>query len=108
MARYTFVVLTNPTAGKEDEFNRWYDEVHVPEVLMVPGFTGASRLRLVPGEDPQPAHRYLALYEIDSDDPQAVLTELQRRVTAGEIAMTDALDMNVSANLFALTGNWTA
>jgi hypothetical protein len=25
MAKYTFVVMTNPTTGKEAEFNEWYN-----------------------------------------------------------------------------------
>lgn len=108
MARYTFVVLTNPAEGKEEEFNRWYDEVHVPEVLMVPGFTGASRHRVAPLSEAASAHRYLALYEMETDDPSAVLAELHRRVGAGEIAMSDALGSDVTATLFGETGSWQA
>jgi hypothetical protein len=37
MGKYTFVVMTNPTAGKEDEFNEWYNKQHIPDVLNVPG-----------------------------------------------------------------------
>jgi hypothetical protein len=107
MARYTFVVFTTPAEGKEEEFNRWYDEVHVPEVLMVPGFTGASRLVFTPTDHAEPRHRYLALYQIESDDPQVVLAELGRRVQAGEIHMSDALG-EANATLYAETGNWQA
>ncbi|MGD1257001.1 hypothetical protein ACKUT9_22505 [Mycobacterium seoulense] len=37
MTGHRFVVLSNPIEGKDDAFNKWYDEVHVPEVLDVPG-----------------------------------------------------------------------
>lgn len=50
----------NPPAGREDEFHAWYEDVHVPSRLAVPGFHRATRYRAVEGE---PAH--LAVYELD-------------------------------------------
>ncbi len=35
-------ILTNPIDGEEDTFNKWYDEVHVPDVLDVPGVVAAQ------------------------------------------------------------------
>lgn len=32
MAKYTFIVMTNSTAGKEAEFNEWYNQQHIPDV----------------------------------------------------------------------------
>jgi hypothetical protein len=51
----------------EHEFNRYYDESHVPNLLRVPGYVSGRRFRLV--DDPSLAHhnmrpQYLALYEI--------------------------------------------
>ena len=37
------LVFSNATDGRDEEFNTWYDEVHVPEVLEVDGVSGASR-----------------------------------------------------------------
>lgn len=50
----------NPPVGREDEFEAWYEEVHVPSRLAVPGFVRATRYRAVEGE---PSH--LAVYELD-------------------------------------------
>ena len=36
MSRYLFVVMTNSGEGKDAEFNRWYDNQHIPDVLRVP------------------------------------------------------------------------
>lgn len=52
----------NPPKGREGEFEAWYEEVHVPSRLAVPGFRRATRYRAVEGE---PAH--LAVYELDLD-----------------------------------------
>jgi len=107
MARYTYVVHTNPSEGQEEEYNRWYDEVHIPEVLQVPGFVSASRLAIAQ-PDAEAPYRYLALYEMETDDPDAVLAELNRRVGAGEIGMTDALGQPLSAVLFRETRSWAS
>ena len=44
----------------EDEFNRWYEQEHIPEKLEVPGFRSARRFQADDG-----ASRYLAVYELD-------------------------------------------
>ena len=46
MTKYTFVVMTNASEGKEEEFNRWYNQHHIPDVLNVPGFVSGQRFRL--------------------------------------------------------------
>lgn len=91
-----FLVFTNPTEGREDEYNQWYDEVHVPDVVAVPGVKSAQRYQLAPsgseGGDTPPTHRYLAVYEIDGD-PAKVLAEFSRRVETGEMPLSDTLDL---------------
>jgi hypothetical protein len=104
MAKYTFVVMTNPTAGKEDEFNEWYDKQHIPDVLNVPGFVSGQRFRIADaqmGGEASKAHKYLALYEIETDDLAGVLKELRARGGTPEIVPSDAIDMkNVGAFVF--------
>jgi hypothetical protein len=90
-----FLVFTNPVAGRDDEYNTWYDEVHLGDVRRVPGVVDAKRYELVPtGGDgaPAPAHRYLAVYELDRDGA-AVLAELVKRAGGPEMRMSEALDL---------------
>jgi hypothetical protein len=47
----------------EAEFNRWYNEKHLPEVLACPGFVSAARYECTQGEP-----RYIAVYELESED----------------------------------------
>ena len=69
MAKYNFVVLTNPTQGKEAEYNDWYNNIHIPDVLNVKGMVGAQRFRLADQQmGGKPQHSYLALYEIETDN----------------------------------------
>jgi Domain of unknown function (DUF4286) len=54
------VVVVDVLPEHEDEFNRWYDEEHIPEKRATPGFRSARRFR----SHDRPG-RYLALYELD-------------------------------------------
>lgn len=93
MRKFKFLVFTNARDGRDAEFNRWYDDVHLGEVVAVAGFTGAERyaIRPQPG-DPEPAHRYLAIYDIESDDVSKTLTGLMERGAQGGFRMSDSLD----------------
>ena len=106
-----FVVLSNPIEGEDDTFNKWYDEVHVPEVLEVPGVVAAQRYDLaeldipddedLPTQLPPPTHRYLVIYELDRA-PQAVMAEFLDRVMTGKLSLGETLDLTT----VSLTG-WT-
>ncbi|HEY8523377.1 MAG TPA: hypothetical protein VIL48_00340 [Acidimicrobiales bacterium] len=92
-AEHLMVVFTNAAAGREDEFNEWYDTVHIPEVTAAMGITTVTRYEAGerPDIDPRPAppFRYLALYDL-GDDPLGALTRLaQVRPT---LTPSDALD----------------
>jgi len=46
--------------NREDEFNRWYNSSHIPDVVnMFPACLGASRFKVVDGDG---SHQYIALY----------------------------------------------
>jgi hypothetical protein len=104
MAKYTFVVLTNPVPGKEAEYNEWYNKQHLPDVLNIPGMVCAQRFRLA--ED-QPAvekktHKYLALYEIETNDLPGVFKELASRNGTADMVMSESIDIkNANAAVFA-------
>ena len=55
------MVWADVPANKEDEFNRWYNEEHVPERLAVPGFLSGARYEAVKG-----GPKHLACYELES------------------------------------------
>ena len=58
-----FLVYTDIPAQHEDEFNKWYNEEHLPELLAVPGILDAARYVAVKG-----GPKYLAAYELESVD----------------------------------------
>jgi hypothetical protein len=81
--------FSNPAEGREDDFNTWYDDVHIADVLKVPGIVSAQRYALAPGA--RNAHRYLAVYEVDGD-PTAAAKALFAGLKSGDIPMSDTID----------------
>jgi len=80
MARAIVLVFTNcADPAREQEFNEWYDNTHVPDILETPGFVGATRYELV--GDPGPGQgKYLAIYQVETDDFPSTMAGLQQRV----------------------------
>lgn len=102
MARHHLLAFTNPAPGREAEFNRWYDEQHVPDLLAVPGFLSAQRFHLTDAAgEGNPGWSYLALYEIESDDPDALMAEVRARLGTGAMPISDALDSTTPKGLLA-------
>jgi hypothetical protein len=63
VARMAFIVWSTPHAGREDEFNRWYDEVHLPDSVANGSFTAMHRYEAVgPGYRAAP---FLSIAEAD-------------------------------------------
>lgn len=101
MGHFRYVVLSNPVEGREDEYNRWYTEQHLPDVLRVPGFVAAQRFR-VAGDASGLAHRYLAIYEIESEDIDRTLADLASRAGTPAMPISEALDTStISATAYA-------
>jgi len=83
MHQSILMVYTDVDPEQEEDFNRWYDEVHLPDLLQIDGFVGARRYKLS-GPAPralQPASRYLAIYELASDDTRAMMKRLGEEMT---------------------------
>ena len=79
MDKVIFIVESNCADPlKEDEFNEWYNKTHLPDVLETPEIVRAVRNeRIAPSEGQA---KYLALYEIEADDLQAVMKALGENI----------------------------
>ena len=95
MAKGLFLAWLNPVDDDHDaELNVWYDGTHIAEVrAAIPSITAVHRYRTagLPGGQ-QPAHRYLAVYEMDSADIAAAAQALAAAGSEGRMQMTDAID----------------
>lgn len=87
MGKKQLFAYTNAMPGKDDEFNRWYDEQHLKDVLKVPGIIAAQRFTINSEK-----FRYLTIYELDTDNVDGVMAELRSRGGTDRMPMTDAMD----------------
>jgi hypothetical protein len=92
MARYNIIVMSNPVAGREDEFNDWYTQTHIMDLLKCPGVITAQRFKTVDSHSPNAAQRYMARYEVETTDLAATMAEIQSRLGGPQMPMTDAFD----------------
>lgn len=91
MTKGIFIALTNAVAGKEDAFNVWYDNHHLPDVLACPGIVSAQRMDVLNFDGNRASHNYVAVYGLEHVDPVGAVEEVFRRFYEGEMTETDAL-----------------
>lgn len=92
MTKYKMVLMTRPIEGREQEYNDWYENVHLKDVTAVHGVKSAQRFRLaqsLPGQDAMP---YAAIYDIETDDIKGVFKAIQTGAQSGQISVSEALD----------------
>jgi hypothetical protein len=92
MPRYAYVIFSKAVHGQEAEYNRWYTEQHVGDVLRVPGVLAAQRFRLAQPDNGAPAP-YLAVYEIENDDIRQTLAQIASRAGTPDMPISPALDV---------------
>ena len=56
------VVTATIDPAVEEPWNRWFNDVHLPEIAACPGFRSAQRYI---SDEPQ-GRRYISIYELDS------------------------------------------
>jgi len=126
MAKALLFVFTNPASAEEEaEYNEWYEAIHLGELLeYVPGIIAASRYtvqdlsrRSAPGftegdaDVPLFPQRYAAIYEIEADDPEAVVRSIRVKSAEGRFRMSPALDRSATPPAMVLltpTGSTTS
>jgi hypothetical protein len=95
VAKALMVTYSRPASpDQEDEYNDWYDNTHLPDILCVPGVVSARRFKLSRAQIGEPdgsLPEYVAVYDLDAPDIQALLDRLRTRRDKGEIYFSDAL-----------------
>ena len=93
MAKFKLIAFNNPVEGREDEYNDWYSNTHLADVLRVPGFLTGQRFRLASAQKPGSEQRwkYAAVYDCEADSAQDLLDALAARLGGPELPVSDAL-----------------
>lgn len=80
MEKWLLVAESNCTdPSREKEFDQWYDNVHVPDTLETPGFIRATRYEA--SNQAEGRGRFLALYEVETEDIGQTMASLGENVT---------------------------
>ena len=101
MSRKKLIVLSNAVEGREADFNQWYTNRHLADVLKVPGFVAAQRFE-IQGDPVQGARwRYFALYDVEHDNPDEAIAELTSRVGTAAMPMSDSMSEAMICALYS-------
>jgi hypothetical protein len=79
MAKYLFFAFSDCKDPKrEKEYTEWYSNMHIPDMLQVPGMIKATRWEAAePKKGMQ--RKYLALYEFETDSIPQFNADVQKR-----------------------------
>jgi len=104
--RGVLVALANcKDPAREEEFNRWYDQVHLGDVTGFGVFANPSRYVNVQPQPGQP--KYAAIYETDQEDLKGAIRALFAKAREWEEQgrMIDVLEV-ASIGLYERIGEW--
>jgi hypothetical protein len=92
--------MTKHVVGREAEYNDWYSNQHLRDVLKVPGFKTAQRFKLAP-DDESAQFRYLAIYEFEAESAADAAASLQKIAGTLDMVISEGMDMqNVSVQIW--------
>ncbi|MCK9542594.1 MAG: hypothetical protein M0R03_11260 [Novosphingobium sp.] len=83
-------VLINPVAGREDDFNDWYTNVHIRDVMRFAGSIRVQRLIAAEIQVQTPSHKYFTIY--DTFDPALLSLEHKQAMGTRRMVVTHAHD----------------
>jgi len=100
VAPHLMVVLSNARPGQDEEFNRWYSDVHMIETIdKLEGFASAQRFQLADLDAAPPCpYRYLAIYEIPGDQLDTAYAQFRWQRQERAAALADGRDPVVSVS----------
>jgi hypothetical protein len=100
IANYVVLALTNPVEGREEEYNKWYNEVAVPVYKTIRGFEHLGRFRLadVPKQFDFAADskwKYLSLYRFSTENYDELVKNVEETIRNSEnYYFSDGIDHN--------------
>lgn len=101
--KHLIAVLAEPTPGKEAEFDDYYENLHLDEVLATTGWDTAQRFVLTDEAGQKCPQKHLALYEVEADSPKDIVRTLNE--TRSQRQQSDALNRRTAALwVFSATG----
>jgi len=100
--RYVMLVFANPIPGKEGEFNDWYTNTHMGDLVQLPGWMGAQRFRIITSVIPRPSvagysHGYLIIWDLEDNEANAALARMTAAIAGGKSRLGAAFNYTPGA-----------
>lgn len=76
MRRFKLLVFSEPFEGQEDQYNEWYTRRHLADICALEGFASAQRFKLHSVSMGTTLNRYMAIYDVETDDPDRVIENM--------------------------------
>jgi hypothetical protein len=100
--RYVMLVFANPIPGREAEFNDWYTNTHMGDLVQLQGWMGAQRFRIVTNVQPRPSqagytHGYLIIWDLEETDANAALGRMTAAISGGKSRLGAAFNYTPGA-----------
>lgn len=111
MPRAIMLAFTEPQdPSQDDDYNNWYDNKHLHDVVNVPGVVSATRYKLAQGIELLPGaqgvpQRYLAIYEIEGETHEDMVKfadELKAALSDGRADIHTTMNMGTLGAAFGL------
>jgi hypothetical protein len=95
-SRYIYLVMADPLPGREFDFNDFYQNTHMGDLVQLPGWMGAQRFRLVPvmPRTTQPLYRRgnLIVWDQEGDDLAKLESESRAAIAGGKSRLIPGFD----------------
>ncbi|AYJ50342.1 hypothetical protein [Rhodococcus sp. P1Y] len=97
MAKALLLAWSTPASEESiDEFNRWYDELHIPQTKQaVPSIGTVTRYRLADPSGSTSPTRFLTVYELDESDVERANEVLMDAAKNGRLDATETMDRTI-------------
>jgi len=100
--RYVMLVFANPIPGREAEFNDWYTNTHMGDLVQLQGWIGAQRFRIVTTVQPRPTsagygHGYLIIWDLEETEANAALSRMTAAIAGGKSRLGAAFNYTPGA-----------
>jgi hypothetical protein len=101
--RYAFLVMADPLPGREADFNDGYQNMHMGDLVQLPGWTGAQRFRLVPDvmRNTQPLYRRgnLIIWDQEGADLGKLQSDGRAAVAGGKSRRIPGFDYSAGGSV---------
>jgi hypothetical protein len=94
--RYVYLVMSDPLPGREADFNDAYQNVHMGDLVQLPGWTGAQRFRLVGVMPRNTQHLYrrgnLIIWDQEGADLGKLQSDSRAAIAGGKSRLIPGFD----------------